>query len=779
MNPDKIEKIGNVTLDLTYYPGEDLYSEGEAEDKLLEIVSEHYEEDYDKIIQQTRSWSVMYHLSHVRENIISWIPFKTTDKILEIGAGCGAITGALAEACDTLTCVELSKKRSTINATRHKTLDNVTILVGNFKDIEPHLEKYDYITLIGVFEYAQSYMNSSDAYTLFLDLCKRHLAPGGKLVISLENQMGLKYFAGCKEDHLGRYYAGLEGYSKEDGVKTFSKDKLERMITDAGLYPRFYYPYPDYKLPHTIYSDDSLPGVGDLNTNLRNLDNDRIVLFDEEKVFDTIIKDGKFPYFSNSFLVIASNEADWVKHEDVAVYAKYANERIDKFKISTKLVRSPDGVVHVYKNALEPKGNEHIKAMSDRYENLIEQYAGVGMTPVKIDFKEAVEKKPLIVGVPARATSMAEMEYAGGLSLEKYLNKLEEARDFSRIIAIIKSYCDKLNKIAGMTAFKSSWKFEEIFGKRVFEKQYKAINPANFDMIFSNIMIDSNMLENGEWKIIDYEWILECPVPLVFIIYRALFYQFGNKKNSRLNRFLESKGTDIYRLCGISKDERLMFESMEQAFQMYVIGGVASLEVMQVLMPSATIFMDNLIEKASNLRNLDTPEIFFSHTKVFLPDSRINLIAKVVDGIISMRIPVDEYVSSIRIDPTEYPCICYIHYIRAVTENGTWDDVDSAVINGYTISKRGILFDTNDAQIIIFNLSNEVQSLEVSYSITMVDELFYKELLAVVKEKEQRQKEDMENVTYKAKRRVGMIKPELLPDGFKKIDLSKDKRHNE
>jgi Dimethyladenosine transferase (rRNA methylation) len=72
--------------------------------------------------------------------------------VLEIGSGCGAITGALCEKAEKVTCIELSKKRSEINAWRHKDCENLTILMGNFQEIEPALtEKYDYITLIGVF----------------------------------------------------------------------------------------------------------------------------------------------------------------------------------------------------------------------------------------------------------------------------------------------------------------------------------------------------------------------------------------------------------------------------------------------------------------------------------------------------------------------------------------------------------------------------------------------------------------------------------------------------
>ena len=37
------EKIGNVTLDYEYYPGEDLYSDGPLEEELLEIAKNYQE----------------------------------------------------------------------------------------------------------------------------------------------------------------------------------------------------------------------------------------------------------------------------------------------------------------------------------------------------------------------------------------------------------------------------------------------------------------------------------------------------------------------------------------------------------------------------------------------------------------------------------------------------------------------------------------------------------------------------------------------------------------
>lgn len=305
------ECIGGVKLNYDYYSGRDLYSDGVVEDELLEIVKSHTEDTFNQVIAERKKWPITYHLSHIRQNIIEWYPITKEDNVLEIGAGCGAITGALAEKGKKVTCVELSKKRSLINAYRNQKYENIEILVGNFQEIEPNLPNdYDYITLIGVLEYAEAYINSGgSSYQEFVQIIRKHLKPDGKLIVAIENKYGLKYWAGCKEDHVSSYYEGIEGYTHTKGVKTFSKAGLIRLFSDCGMkVEAFYYPYPDYKLPMVIYSDSYLPKKGELNNNHMNLDNERIISFDEGKVYDSLIEDELFDIFSNSYLIVVGKE---------------------------------------------------------------------------------------------------------------------------------------------------------------------------------------------------------------------------------------------------------------------------------------------------------------------------------------------------------------------------------------------------------------------------------------------------------------------------------------
>ena len=291
-------------LDLTFYEGKDVYSDGDIEDRLLEIVQDMSK--VPEILMKSNDWALLYHLSPIRENILEWYPFEKEASLLEIGAGCGALTGLFCKKTGSVTAIDLSKRRSMINATRNKQHDNLKIMVGNFEDIKLE-EKFDYVTLIGVFEYSICYINDEHPFEKMLEKIKGFLKPGGKVIMAIENKYGMKYWCGAREDHTGKYFDGLQNYINVERVRTFSKNTLTKLLTNAGFSKNeFYYPMPDYKLPTEIYSDDYLPQRGALrNTNI-SYDRDRYELFEESAAFDSVCEDGMFPEFANSYLVISS-----------------------------------------------------------------------------------------------------------------------------------------------------------------------------------------------------------------------------------------------------------------------------------------------------------------------------------------------------------------------------------------------------------------------------------------------------------------------------------------
>ncbi len=766
-NKEKMDAVGNVKLNYNYYVGEDFYSEGSSEDILLDLVQRYHASEYEHVIQNSRSWSVMYHLSYIRENIVSWLPIDKKAKVLEIGAGCGAITGKLAEMAGSVTCIELSKKRSLINANRHREYDNIEIIVGNFEEIEKEItEKYDYITLIGVLEYAESYIHAPDSYHELLCAVGRHLAPGGKLVTAIENRFGLKYFAGCKEDHTGMYYSGIEGYPDFDGVKTFSKERLRQIMQESGFRTKFYFPYPDYKLPHTIYSDEYLPKAGELTTNLRNFDADRVVTFDEGRVFDSLIEEGLFQHFSNSFLVIASYEDIWETCSELPVFAKYANERAAQYRVATVITQKRDKKRTVYKIALDTRTNPHIREIYSNYQTLCEIYSGTKLKPNACRFLQGLEPAPLIAGVSSKAKDGVELSYLKGITLEKYLDLLEGQAKYEVMLALIKEYCALIMQVGGQGVFEMTQSFRDIFGDRKFEKTYAASKTCNFDMIFSNIVYDETEKENGVWNVLDYEWMYRFPIPAQFIIYRSLFYYFENRKEGKFSQYLARQGKDIYLECGIDQVERALFCDMEHCFQVYIISGIASLEVMQVMMPSATVRLDKVLGIASYLRNLNMPKIYFSYGEGFAEENQVCVLANVSDdSFVSMDISLASNMVALRIDPTDYPCLLHVEKLELKMANGETKEISRFLINGYKIDESTILFDTDDAQIILGNLPRGAKSLHAEYSVTMIFGVFYeafRDMLLKNKESEKDKPTLLDRILFKCK----IKEPGEQPAGF-------------
>ncbi|MDR0374384.1 MAG: class I SAM-dependent methyltransferase [Treponema sp.] len=303
------EKIGGVTINYEFYDDSFVYNEGDdPEQTVLEAFRDG--KDIFEILRNDNRWPILYQLAPQRQNITIPMEITETDAVLEIGSGMGAITCALSKKAGSVDCIDLSKRRSLANAYRNKSAANISIYVGNFEKIALS-KQYDVVVLIGVLEYAQSYIKSDNPFEALLKKARDALKPSGRIYIGIENRLGLKYFAGNSEDHWGRPFVGIEGYITDvqrEKAKTFSKSELEKLLSDSGFGDLFfYYPMPDYKLPVLIYSDAYLPKAGDyvyvgLDVNYVTVD---LKLFDDEAAFAGLYGAKEFTVFANSFLVEA------------------------------------------------------------------------------------------------------------------------------------------------------------------------------------------------------------------------------------------------------------------------------------------------------------------------------------------------------------------------------------------------------------------------------------------------------------------------------------------
>ena len=173
-------------------------------------------------------------MSGSRANVLR--PFENILKgdVLEIGAGCGAITRYLGECGANILALEGSPRRATIARSRTRDLENVTILAESFDQFSCD-HQFDVITLIGVLEYANLYIPGENPPLAMLERVQSLLKPEGRLIIAIENQLGLKYFAGAPEDHLGKPMVGIEGHYRKNQPQTFGRKVLSDMLEQAGF----------------------------------------------------------------------------------------------------------------------------------------------------------------------------------------------------------------------------------------------------------------------------------------------------------------------------------------------------------------------------------------------------------------------------------------------------------------------------------------------------------------------------------------------------------------
>lgn len=608
-NREQIERIGKITLDLSRYPGEDYYCDGAVEDELLDIVRELSPSEYGRAIEERKSWPVLYHLSPLRENIVDWIPMGPEDKVLEVGSGCGAITGAFARKAGSVTCVDLSKKRSLINACRHSECDNITIHVGNFKDIEPELpQDFDYICLIGVFEYGQSYIGGDTAYEDFLRILMPHLKEGGRILIAIENKYGLKYFAGCKEDHLGNYFSGIENYADGGGVRTFSRKGLERIFNSCGVKDyHFYYPYPDYKFMTAIYSDAYQPGKGELSNNLRNFDRDRMLLFDEKNAFDGITEDGLFSVFANSYLAVLGADFD-------TKYVKYSNDRAPEYAIRTEIIREQNGRACVRKYPLTALASDHVRGMAVAYENLVEKYRGGNL---EINACRLVEEKE---------GPFAEFEYVDGVPLSVYMDKCLDRDDLEGFHRYFREYVERIG----------------------YHSEYPV---ADFDLIFANILV------SGEtWTLIDYEWTFGKPIDTKELAFRAVYcYLLENQKRNKLKLDLILKELDI------TEAEAEAFREQERDFQKFVTGDRMAMAEMRDLLGGRLIVPQKWIDRCQDSEKGNRVQVYEDTGRGFNEEeSYFVREAYRGENLIELELEVGGNVRMLRLDPAMDSCMVKI-----------------------------------------------------------------------------------------------------------------------
>ena len=475
------------------------YSDGmDVEKNMLEILKRSKDNSIfsEELRNEIKDWVTEYHFSSDRHNLLRNFDFENKS-ILELGSGCGALTRYLGEKAKDVVGVEGSFLRAKCTSQRCRDLDNVKVYSSNFVQLIPE-NKFDYVTLIGVLEYSSRFIKSKTPFADCIKIAKSFLKKDGKLIIAIENRLGLKYFSGLSEDHTSKPYFGLYDLYKEDTGKTFGKYELMNLLNSCGLhFNEFLYPFPDYKIPTLILTEQSLSENINLSDILfriipRDYSNQSNNNFYDNLVWESIEKNKLIDQFSNSFLVISSKEK--IVTDNNLVY-HYTTNRRNKYNVSTTFKKLSNEIV-VSKDYI-------LKDISNSYNDVISH---------KIESNK----------------------YIYGTLLESRIEKAIVANRMEDLIEYLNIWLKFL--------FKNAIK---VRNDDIFKSEIKN---DFFDCIPRNII-----LNEGKLSCIDKEWSIDSKMSLYFLILRYFLFWDYKRINYINNMFSNNKSylMNIFRKLNI------------------------------------------------------------------------------------------------------------------------------------------------------------------------------------------------------------------------------------
>ena len=331
------------------------YADG-AETELLALfrAAEDRRVGSDELAAEIRDWPSAYHLAPERAVLLAPLIISPNDHVLDVGAGSGVNTRICADRGAAVTAVEGSADRAELIAYRCAGLEGVDVLCGPLDGLGAERSGvYDVVLLVGVLEYAGTSHGGRGGPAALLNLVVDALAPGGVVVLAIENRLGLKYLLGFPEDHLGLPWVGWEGY-RDGEPTTWSRRELAQMLTDAGLVAqKWLYPFPDYKLPTAVLAEeiyhqaDGVDMVDQLVGHPTSAEYARPVLVaDDRAAHRALLTAGLGPDTANSFLIVAGQSDDAVAERvDQRVLAwRVAPDRRLRWRQQAVVVNSNQGL---------------------------------------------------------------------------------------------------------------------------------------------------------------------------------------------------------------------------------------------------------------------------------------------------------------------------------------------------------------------------------------------------------------------------------------------------
>ena len=490
------------------------------EKEFIERIKRHLEknESDNKNTKEENNLEKILTLSKIRENILSWYPFKENAKILEIGANLGEITGLLCENASKVVAIENSKMKIEFMAKRYADKENLDIIAGCIENIKLD-EKFDYVTLIGTLE------RKNVDYKKIITIAKEFLNDDGKIFLAFDNKLGIKYFS--KTDKTGICV------TNPVDKKFINIEKLYNYLHEIGLNNvKTYYPMPDYKLTNVIFTDLRPLSKNDLSRNVVYNSEDTINFYDENTVYRELLDlpENVVKNFMNSyFLEIDCNEQFEKNTENEKVkLISFSNMREPKYRIKTIVKEN-----FVYKYPANNESQNHIEETKKN----IDIIKNAGLKTL-----DSYNENEII------------SEFCKEKTLDEVIMEFAKQNEKEKAIDLMKRFKEEIKYKLKPGSIENNVfdKYKINYDKEEILSMY-FVEDGLWDLIFQNCFY-----VNGEFFFYDQEW-CEKNLPIEYIMYRAIKYFV------RLKKYISDE--EMYSILEIDKSKIKLFDELDNKIQ--------------------------------------------------------------------------------------------------------------------------------------------------------------------------------------------------------------------
>lgn len=305
------------------------------------------------------------------------------------------------------------------------------------------------------------------------------------------------------------------------------------------------------------------------------------------------------------------------------IFAKISNDRAEEFSICTDMVKQEDGQIKVRKYGASSKADEHINNIIKWSELLKEQYSG----------------SELDVCASRKNGNTAESLFCEGKTLEEIVDLYIHEKEYEKAEHLIKKYLDIIRDRNSSKEFTITDEFKKVFGEVKFNSPMKTADVNDIDMVLNNVIVT----EDG-WKLIDYEWTFDFPIPVEFILYRVCHYYF---ETNNLRKVFGDK-----QFINISQEDKETFARMEVSFQNYVKGNTHPMRELYTSIGKQAVNVGSVLE---NLRK--SIRIYTDNGEGYVENGAKNYTFIPVDGkTFNISFPVSDTAIKYRVDPGETGC---------------------------------------------------------------------------------------------------------------------------